>query len=69
VAGHKQITVEKNARDSNDFAYFKKSTGYGKVKMKYEEFLNLMNDESREFNYYFAEQSIPEPLRQDIFLH
>jgi len=36
--------------------------------MKYEEFLRLIKDENRPFNYYFAEQAIPEPLQNDVIL-
>ncbi len=64
-AGHLEVTVEKTDRLNNEFAYFNKDK-FSKEQMLYYNFLTCIHDEERPYNYYFAEQSIPEPLKADI---
>lgn len=34
--------------------------------MTYSEFLDLIQDPNREYNYYFAEQNVPHELEADL---
>mmetsp|Transcript_12901 Transcript_12901/g.12791 ORF Transcript_12901/g.12791 Transcript_12901/m.12791 type:complete len:248 (+) Transcript_12901:242-985(+) len=63
-SGDQVIYVEKAPRYSNEFAYFQ--TEFGKAYMTYGDFLRAIEDEDRIFNYYFAEESVPEALLKDI---
>lgn len=63
-AGEELVYVEKAPIKSSKFAYFKKE--FGKEYMTYTDFMNLSSDPAREFNYYFAEEAVPEPIHSDI---
>lgn len=63
-AGDDLITVEEIDRNSDEFAYFTKK--YGRKDLTYGEFMDLINDDARLRNYYFAEQDVPVGLVKDI---
>lgn len=65
-AGDDMITAEGVDRQFNEFAYFQKK--YGRKEMTYGEFMEIMEDETRDRNYYFAEQAVPVNLEQDIII-
>ena len=50
-----KIRVERTDRLSNDFAYFKKNDQFSRQVINYSEFLTSLQDQDRQFNYYFAE--------------
>ena len=51
-------------RDKNEFAYFVKD--HNKLNVTFSEFLHLVRDPDRKYNYYFAEESLPKGLQQDV---
>jgi len=65
-AKHILIRVEQTPRSSNDFAYFEKT--FGKIDMTYGTFLKKVRDPNRSMNYYFAEETVPDPLLEDIIV-
>ena len=64
VAGKIPIKVEQIPRHSSDYAYFFKE--HSKQDMTYGTFLRKVRDPDRKMNYYFAEETVPAPLANDI---
>ena len=65
-AGDIEIKVEETPRASTDFAYFQNT--FGKKKMTFGEFLDKVRDPDRKKNYYFAEETVPAPLLEDVIV-
>lgn len=63
-AGDQVIYSERAPLTTNNFAYYLKK--FKKIYLTYREFVALIHDPNKQFNYYFAAEETPAPLKEDI---